>query len=479
MSYKHGITTVEAATSMATPIESGTVQVIIGVAPINLGNPDNVNKPVVIRNFAEFVKEFGYVDASEWDKYSLCRAAYMNFGVFNNSPIVFINVLDPKNSAHIKADNNEEITVSASAETVATLPNTALLSSIAVTAGGATLNEGSDYTVSVSDAGVITITFPAMSASTKVKVSYSTLKPSAITANDIIGADTVGAEKGIGAIRKVFPKTGLVPSLILAPGWSHNKTVAVKLQSTAIKINGSFKAMAIVDLNCDTVKNYTDVREAKAKFVVAANTIVCWPKIKVDDNTFTLSEAVAALMQSNDAENGDIPYGGPSNLSLRATAVVIEDGTELLLDEEQANEINAVGVLTAINNGVSFVAWGNNTSAYPNLTDVKDRYIMVRRMFIYFENSFITTYRQKVDNPMNFRLVEAICDSENIKFNSLVARNIIAGGKIQYIESENPTADLLNGRLKLHTYYAPFTPAEYIENTVEYDVEALKGALGG
>lgn len=49
MSYKHGITTVEAATSMATPIESGTVQVIIGVAPINLGNPDNVNKPVVIR----------------------------------------------------------------------------------------------------------------------------------------------------------------------------------------------------------------------------------------------------------------------------------------------------------------------------------------------------------------------------------------------------------------------------------------------
>ena len=80
---------------------------------------------------------------------------------------------------------------------------------------------------------------------------------------------------------------------------------------------------------------------------------------------------------------------------------------------------------------------------------------------------------------MNSRLIESICDSENIKFNSLVARNIIAGGKIQYIESENPTTDLLNGRLKLHTYYAPFTPAEHIENTVEYDVEALKGALGG
>ena len=479
MSYKHGITTVEAATSMATPIESGTVQVIIGVAPINLGNPDNVNKPVVIRNFAEFVKEFGYVDASEWDKYSLCRAAYMNFGVFNNSPIVFINVLDPQNSAHIKADNSEDITVSATAETVATLPNTVLLSSITVTAGGATLNEGNDYTVAVSEAGVITITFPAMSASTKARVTYTTLKPSAVTASDLIGADTVGAEKGIGAIRKVFPKTGLVPSIILAPGWSHNKTVAVKLQSTATKINANFKAIAVVDLNCDTVKNYTDVREAKAKFVIAANTIVCWPKIKVDDNTFTLSEAVAALMQSNDASNGDIPYSGPSNLPLKATAVVIEDGTELLLDEEQANELNAVGVLTAINNGVSFVAWGNNTSAYPNLTDPKDRYIMVRRMFIYFENRFIVTYRQKVDNPMNKRLIESICDSENIMFNSLVARNIIAAGKIEYKEDENSTADLLNGRLKLHTYYAPFTPAEYIENTVEYDVEALKGALGG
>ena len=71
--YKHGISTAEAATLLSAPIESGTVQVIIGVAPINLGNPKNVNVPVVCRNFAEFQSEFGYLSSEHWDKYSFGR----------------------------------------------------------------------------------------------------------------------------------------------------------------------------------------------------------------------------------------------------------------------------------------------------------------------------------------------------------------------------------------------------------------------
>lgn len=477
--YKHGISTAEAATSLSAPIESGTVQVIIGVAPINLGNPKNVNVPVVCRNFAEFQSEFGYLSSEHWDKYSLCRAAYMNFGVFNNAPIVFINVLDPNNSAHIKADNSEEVTASTTNTTAVKLPNTTIINSIAVTAASTPLTLGTDYTVKTEDNGDITVTISTMPSASKIKINYSTLNPTAVTAADVVGADAVGAEKGIGAVRKVFPKTGLVPSLILAPGYSHNKTVALKLQSIAESINGIFKAMAIVDIESKTTVTYTAVKEAKDKLVSAANVILCWPKIKVGGDAYFMSEAVSAMMQYTDATHGDIPYYGPSNQPIKADAVVLEDGTELLLDETQANELNAVGVVTVINNGAAFVAWGNNTAIYPLSTDMKDRYIMVKRMFHYIENSFILTYRQKVDNPMNRRLIESICDSENIKFNSLTARDIIAGGKVQYLESENPTTDLLNGRLKIHTYFAPYGPAEYIENTVEYDISALQTALGG
>ena len=46
-------------------------------------------------------------------------------------------------------------------------------------------------------------------------------------------------------------------------------------------------------------------------------------------------------------------------------------------------------------------------------------------------------------------------------------------------EEENPLTDLLNGHLTTHTFLAPYTPAEYIENINEYDTAALEAALTG
>lgn len=54
----------------------------------------------------------------------------------------------------------------------------------------------------------------------------------------------------------------------------------------------------------------------------------------------------------------------PSNKDLKITATVLDDGTEVALDQEQANLLNGQGVITAINaNG--FKLWGNNTAGLP------------------------------------------------------------------------------------------------------------------
>ena len=37
--------------------------------------------------------------------------------------------------------------------------------------------------------------------------------------------------------------------------------------------------------------------------------------------------------------------------------------------------------------------------------------------------------------------------------------------------------NLINGHLTVHTFMAPYIPAEYIENIREYDVDALTAAL--
>ena len=47
------------------------------------------------------------------------------------------------------------------------------------------------------------------------------------------------------------------------------------------------------------------------------------------------------------------------------------------------------------------------------------------------------------------------------------------------MSDENPVTNLLDGHLTTHTYLAPYIPAEYIENVREYDVAALKSAIGG
>lgn len=161
------------------------------------------------------------------------------------------------------------------------------------------------------------------------------------------------------------------------------------------------------------------------------------------------------------------------------TAAHAEDGTEVLLDQQQASDVlNANGVITAINaNG--FKLWGNNMAAYPSTTDPKDRWLAVRRFFDWDGNSFIRTYMQKVDKPGNKRLIQSIVDSQNIIGNGYVARDYCAGYRVEFRSDENPVTNLLNGHLTVHTFLAPYIPAEYIENIREYDVDALQAAFGG
>jgi phage tail sheath protein FI len=163
---------------------------------------------------------------------------------------------------------------------------------------------------------------------------------------------------------------------------------------------------------------------------------------------------------------------------VNVSAAVLADGTEVVLDNNQAALVNSFGIVTAINDN-GWKSWGNNTSIYPNSTDPKDRWIACRRMMSWYRNHFILTYKNKVDDPASYRLIEAVVDSENLYLNSLTANGSIAGGQIKFNEEENPITNILNGEIKFHTKIAFWTPAEYIHNTIEFDPTILEAALGG
>lgn len=92
-------------------------------------------------------------------------------------------------------------------------------------------------------------------------------------------------------------------------------------------------------------------------------------------------------------------------------------------------------------------------------------------------NSLITIYSEKVDSPANYRLIESIVDSENIRLNSYISAGKLAGGRIVYNEDENSVENVLTGKVIFHIYMAAFTPAEDIVFILKFDPELLRDSL--
>lgn len=478
MAYLHGIRVLENPTSVPAPVKSEAgVPVIFGTAPVNLAaDPENAtNKLFLCNTFAEAVAAVGYSD--DYENYTLCQAIDAFFKAFGVGPVVLCNVLDP--STHKKAYT----------ETISVANGVGVSTSLGVLKSGLTVKNGdsalvldTDYSLSFNEAGYLEITVLTGSVTT-LTVSGTQLDPSLVTATTIIGSIDAesGVETGLELVRKVYPQFGLVPSLLLAPGWSQYVNVGLMLAAKCEDINGMFTCECVVDIDSSSTgaTKYNDVADTKIASGFASEHMVCvWPKVRFAGKDMYMSAMYAAMVAYTDYENGNVPNLSPSNKSLRISATVLADGTEVNLDRIQGNELNGAGVVTAINlNG--FKAWGNNTAAYPETRDPKNRWIACRRFFSWWGNSFITTYMEKVDSPANYRLIESIVDSENVRGNALVSQGKCAGIRMVYNPDDNPVANVIDGKIVFKQYLAPYTPAEDILNVLEFDPSMIEAALNG
>ncbi|MBP1924593.1 phage tail sheath protein FI [Sedimentibacter acidaminivorans] len=483
MSYQHGIYIQENPTSIIPPVTSDSgVQVIVGTAPINLSKDlqGAVNKPIIAYSWAEAIENLGYSD--DWENYTLCEAMDASFRRIGVAPVIFINVLDPE--VHKVADT-ETLTLTDEEGTLDAFG--IILSSVVVkdSEGVTTYTKDVDYTAAFNSDGYLVISIidggliPIETAG--LKIEFNKLDPSLVDDEDIIGGYDVvtGKYTGLELIGQVYPRLGIVPGLILTPGYSHKPGVASVIDVKSESINGSFNCMNVLDIDSTTVKSYQDAPTWKnTNAYTSKRTILCWPKVKIGDKVYWFSSIIAALTAYTDAQNDNVPYVSPSNKTLPITATVLADNSEVYLDQLQANFLNSAGIMTAINvNG--WRAWGNNTAAYPGTTDPKDRFIPIRRVFDWWGNTFILTYFQKVDDPSSYRLIESIVDSENIRGNGFQARGQIAGAKIEFRQEDNPITNILNGQIQFIQKIAAFPPAENIVNVLEFDPSMLQSALYG
>lgn len=488
MAIKHGVYVYEDDTAFANPLIREDAIVCIGRAPLYLkeNGEDLFNKPILCNSAQEAMDILGYSD--DWDKWTLCQMMWVTANLFPVGPVVYIPVRHDGTAVYTGGATTIEAgsTFARITDKYAFLGGFKVKQGTGGTAVNFVLNE--DYTVEYDADGYATVTINT--ASTKYNASLDTVveyTTDVATTTDaaVIGTYNSSTGKATGAelIPFIYPRLSVVPSLICAPRFSKSAAVGAALYAKAANINGVFKAMAVLDIESTTTRTYTAVRTAKetADFV-SPFCYPVWPAVKVKgkDKVMALSTIATALMAYTDARNNGIPSRSPSNKIIGrggagVVATCLEDGTEIVLTQDQATTINSYGVNTAINlNG--WRLFGSYTGAYPAYTDVKDVWCPTRRMFNWQGNNFIQLYFEKVDDPLNIVLIESIIDSENIRC-AAFAPDHWAGARMSYLAADNPTEQLLAGKIVFRQHIAPYPPAQEIDNILSYDVSLLTASL--
>ncbi len=448
----------------------------VGTAPVNqVGAYKDI---VMASSYDEAKEQLGYSD--DWEKFTLCEVMYTHFKKYGVGPVFLVNVADPSSSKTTVEAKNVAVV-----DTVAEIEETAIADSIVVAdAEGNAMTAGTDYEVYYEDGKccIAAIRGGAMDALSEVAVSYDNFSVDTAALEDaVVGgydADT-GVSTGLELVNDVFANYGVNPDIIIAPGFSHLESVATAM-TMKTTVNTVFRAMAILDADMESGVTHTDVVKWKNERAMKDPTqILCWPMCKDDAHIYHLSTHAAAIMACTDNMNDDCPSESPSNKdSLKVMAMCKADGSEVKINLDKANYLNAAGILTGLRFMSGFTLWGNYTCAYPTSSHQEEYFINVRRMFNWVGNSLILSYWQFIDSKLTRRLCETVADNANKWINSLTAANHLYGGRVEFNQAENPDEDIAAGIIRPHVYLAPVSPAQEINFLMEYDISYVSTVLG-
>ncbi len=472
---KHGVYVNELGTAVSTPVAVETgIPFVIGLSPIHTAdNPAEAGQPVLCNNFQEFVAKLGY--SEDWATYPLCEFAYSQFKLYGCGPVIFCNLLDPASMNSAVAAADKDVSGHKVELTVKAIDDADLVVK-AQGGNGTAYVKDTDYSVYFNEDGKLVVELLPDSthySESKLNIAFNEVTPASVNGTAVAA--------GIENIELCMTKIGIVPDLICAPGFSQASAVAAVMTAKAAGINGMFPAVAIVDINTAAsggADEYSEVIAQKnTDNMTGTLEIPCWPLAKLGDKTFHMSTVVAGRIALTDAEFG-APYASPSNQAIQIDSLVVAAGTEVNLTLAQANILNNGGVVTALNFMGGFRLWGNYTGCFPGSTDVKDYFIPIRRMFNWVTCTLIRTFWDRVDSPMNRRLIDSIVDTANIWMNGLTGSGYILGGRVEYLEEDNPETALMAGQIKLHVYITPPSPMQELDFVLEYDASYVEAALG-
>ena len=146
MAFFHGIQVSEKQTQIVAPVQvDSAVQVVVGLAPVNMGNLSDPLAPQIAYNYEEAVEKMGM--SADHLTYTVCESIKLSFATYNVSPLIMINVLDPTKHKQQKTTVSVQLL-----EGKAQLPEEGvLLPSVQLTQTEEALTVGEDYLLSFED----------------------------------------------------------------------------------------------------------------------------------------------------------------------------------------------------------------------------------------------------------------------------------------------------------------------------------------
>lgn len=430
--------------------------VYIGTAPVHTltGGADNVNRPVLVDSIADAKKRFGYSD--DYAGYTLCEAMHAHLELGGVGPLVLINVLDP--AKHVKAEKASRTMTPENGRVTLAEAESVILDTVEVKAGSQTKARGTDYAAAYDSARkTLTITELRKGAlgTEALEITYSEIDPAAVTAQDVIGAtDEDGINTGVYAVKNVYQETGVIPSFLLAPGFSQMPQVHAAMAQNSRKINGHWDAYMFTDLPIATQDGPLTMAKAStfktANGYNRPNETVYFPMAEgKDGRKYHLSVLAAANFQKLLLKNDGIPYMTASNTQCDVIrGLYLGEGAKgRLYDDTAINEMLCKnGIASAAYIGGRWALWGCHSADYSQSDADQINVSETSRMMMYYvSNDFQHRRAADVDKPMTENDIASIAAQEQTRLDALVKRGALVYGEVELDMKLDDMSDLISG----------------------------------
>lgn len=479
--YKHGaFAEIMATKDFIPPKGVGTLPVYFGLLPVHqfMDYKDKINKPILVQSFNDASLRVGYNDAN-WKDFTLCEAidAHFRNGIQPIGPIILVNVLNP--DVHV---------LEGKTATVELTKGVGYLSNDKVILNTITIIDqelGVDFNVEYTPDGLkVIITDLRGTLGESIEVTFDEVDPGAVAQADIIGGTnkTTGVKTGISVVDLVYLTYNMIPTILCAPGWSQNVDVNTALKAASYKINNHWYAFVNSDIGSDTATTIEEAKELKVdNGHTSAQESPCWPMAKKVNKIYHLSTLTTVTMQWVDFQNDNVPYETPSNKPVDITGMCLADGSEIMFDQVQANDLNSKGIRTLSYWGGRWVIWDSHTGEYEYGKDMdkKNVFDCSVRMLQYIANTFQSRYGILVDKPMNRAMVDTILNDYQEWFDNLIAQGKLLHATIGFEETSNPISDVVEGDFVFDLATTTTPPGKSLTAKITYTSRGIDVLFGG